>query len=161
MGHAIKSNIMGEKLSWFLEHIEDGRTHPLTPHEFEELIELYLKRFDEELEQIALKQSISKNRSNQHVARQDVIKITLERETGEYKTGGMQLLNLCDPVKFKSLLDWDGSAINVQHLKVELISYNMLQRLKKEYEEKANSQTEATENPSTLSQNKEESMETC
>lgn len=81
---------MGEKLSWFLDHIEEGRTTPLTPHEFEELIELYLKRFDEELEQIALKQSISKNRSKQHVARQDVIKITLEKETGEYNTGGMR-----------------------------------------------------------------------
>ena len=90
LGHAIKSNIMGEKLTWFLEHIEEDRTTPLTPHEFEELIELYLKRFDEELEQIALKQSISKNRSHQHAARQDVIKITLEKETGEYKSGGIR-----------------------------------------------------------------------
>ncbi|XP_075157059.1 translation machinery-associated protein 16 homolog [Haematobia irritans] len=133
MGHAIKSNITGEKLTWFLEHIEEGRTQPLTPLEFEELIELYLKRFDEELEQIALKQSISKHRANQHVARQDVIKITLEKETNEYKAGGMELVNLCDPIKFKSLMDWDGSAINVQHLKLDLISHNMLQKLKQEH----------------------------
>lgn len=89
LGHAIKSNIMGEKLTWFLEHMEEGRKHPLTPQEFEELIQQYLKRFDEELEQIALKQSISKHRANQHVAREDVIKITLEKETNEYKAGGM------------------------------------------------------------------------
>ncbi|XP_065364250.1 translation machinery-associated protein 16 homolog [Calliphora vicina] len=161
LGHAIKSNLMGEKLSWFLDHIEEGRTHPLTPHEFEELIDLYLKRFDEELEQIALKQSISKNRSNQHAARKDVITITLERENGEYKAGGMMLLNLCDPIKYKSLLDWDGSGINVQHLKLELISYNMLQRLKKEYDEKDSTTTEATPKPSTSSALNEDTMETC
>lgn len=89
MGHAIKSNMMGEKLSWFLGHIDEGRTEPLTPQEFEDLIELYLKRFDEELEQIALKQSIGKNRANQHAARRDVIQITLERERNEYESGGM------------------------------------------------------------------------
>ncbi|XP_018787372.1 PREDICTED: translation machinery-associated protein 16 homolog [Bactrocera latifrons] len=130
MGHAIKSNIMGEKLSWFLGQIDEVRTEPLTPQEFEDLIASYLKRFDEELEQIALKQSISKNRSKQHAARQDVIKITLERERNEYQSGGMELLNLCDPVKFKSLMDWDGSALNVQHLKLDLVSHKMLQRLK-------------------------------
>lgn len=130
MGHAIKSNIMGEKLNWFLGKIDEDRTKPLTPQEFEEFVALYLKRFDEELAQIALKQSISKNRSKQHAAREDVIKITLERERNEYQSGGMELLNLCDPVKFKSLMDWDGSALNVQHLKLDLVSYKMLQRLK-------------------------------
>lgn len=89
LGHAIKSNIMGEKLSWFLGHIDEERTTPLSPQEFEELIELYLHRFDEELQQIALKQSIGKNRANQHAARQDVIRITLERERNEYQSGGM------------------------------------------------------------------------
>jgi len=89
MGHAIKSNIMGEKLSWFLGQIDEGRTTPLSPQEFEDLIALYLKRFDEELEQIALKQSIGKHRANQHAARQDVIKITLDRERNEYQSGGM------------------------------------------------------------------------
>lgn len=160
LGHAIKSNLMGEKLGWFLEHIEDGRTQPLTPHEFEELILLHLKRFDEELEQIALKQSISKHRSNQHVARQDVIKITLEKENNEYKAGGMQLLNLCDPLKYKSLLDWDGSGINVQHLKLELISHNMMQRLKKEYDEKATTTNPETETTPSTSSKAEETMET-
>jgi len=28
------------------------------------------------------------------------------------------------------LFDWDGSALSVQHLKLDLVSYNMLQRLK-------------------------------
>ncbi|ALC49757.1 CG15027 [Drosophila busckii] len=132
LGHAIKSNIMGEKLSWFLGQIEEGRTTPLTPQEFEDMITLYLQRFDEELAQIALKQSIGKNRANQHAARQDVIKITLERERNEYESGGMEILNLCDAEKLKMLFDWDGSALSVQHLKLDLVSQNMLRRLKQQ-----------------------------
>ncbi|XP_064556293.1 translation machinery-associated protein 16 homolog [Drosophila montana] len=130
LGHAIKSNLMGEKLSWFLGHIDEGRTTPLNPQEFENLIALYLQRFDEELAQIALKQSIGKHRANQHAARRDVINITLEKERNEYQSGGMEMLNLCDAAKFKALLDWDGSALSVQHLKLDLVSHNMLQRLK-------------------------------
>ncbi|SPP78816.1 translation machinery-associated protein 16 homolog [Drosophila guanche] len=131
LGHAIKSNIMGEKLTWFLGQIAEDRTTPLTPQEFEDLIALYMQRFDEELAQINLKQSIGKHRANQHAARKDVITITLEKERNEYKSGGMELVNLCDPLKLKMLRDWDGSALSVQHLKLDLVSYNMLERLKK------------------------------
>ncbi|KAH8338104.1 hypothetical protein KR059_008372, partial [Drosophila kikkawai] len=130
LGHAIKSNITGEKLSWFLGQLDEDRTAPLSPQEFEDLIALYFKRFDEELEQINLKQSIGKHRANQHAARKDVITITLEKERSEYRTGGLELLNLCDPLKLKMLRDWDGSALSVQHLKLDLVSHNMLQRLK-------------------------------
>lgn len=42
----------------------------------------------------------------------------------------IELLNLCDAAKFKMLFDWDGSALSVQHLKLDLVSHNMLQRLK-------------------------------
>lgn len=55
--------------------------------------------------------------------------MTLERETGEFNGGGMEFLNLYDSVKFKSLMDWDGNAINIQHLKFELISRGSLERL--------------------------------
>ncbi|CAD7089062.1 unnamed protein product [Hermetia illucens] len=130
-GHAIKSNILGEKLSWFLPHVED-RTTPLTPREFRQLIETYLQRFDEEIEQIKLKQSISKNRANQHVSRLNVIKFTLEREKDEFNGGGLELLNLCDMEKLKSLQQWDGNAINVQHFKLDLISRHFLSKLEKE-----------------------------
>lgn len=67
------------------------------------------------------------------------------------------MLNLCDPFKFKSLLDWDGSAINVQHLKLDLVSHNMLQRLKKEYEKPKEVNSKAT---TSARQQSEEVMET-
>lgn len=49
----------------------------------------FLKRFEEEIEQINLKQSISKNRSNQHASRLDVINMTVDRENQEFNGAGI------------------------------------------------------------------------
>lgn len=49
----------------------------------------YLNRFSEEIETINLKQSISKNRTNQHASRLAVIKMSMEREKGEFEGAGI------------------------------------------------------------------------
>lgn len=41
------------------------------------------------MEQITLKQSISKNRAHQHASRLNAIKITIEKENAEYNGGGL------------------------------------------------------------------------
>lgn len=88
-GHAARSNVLGEKFAWFMERIGDAeRTEPLQPAEFDEMISAYLRRFDEEVEQIELKQSISKGRAHQHHSRLNAIKMTVDTETGEYNGGG-------------------------------------------------------------------------
>lgn len=76
-----------------------------------------------------LKQSISKHRSHQHASRLDVIKMTLERENGEYNGAGIELMNLCDPEEYKQFLSWDGSSVNLQHFKLDRISKKFLDEL--------------------------------
>lgn len=49
----------------------------------------YLARFNEEIETIKLKQSISKNRANQHASRLSILKMNIEREKGEYDGAGI------------------------------------------------------------------------
>ncbi|KAG4071973.1 hypothetical protein HA402_006134 [Bradysia odoriphaga] len=125
LGHAVKSNILGEKFIWFTEALAD-RTTPLSKTEFDELISIYLKRFDDEVEQINLKQSISKNRSNQHASRLSIIKMTLERENAEYSGAGIELMDLTDAVKFENFKNWDGNSINLQHFKLDRICKKQL-----------------------------------
>lgn len=60
LGTHIKHNLIGEKIMWFKERVPEGCT-VLNKGQVLELIELYLARFDEELEQIALKNSIGKH----------------------------------------------------------------------------------------------------
>lgn len=50
-----------------------------------------MARFDDELEQISLKQSIGKrkNTNRQHANREDIIKMTISRENEEFSTCGL------------------------------------------------------------------------
>lgn len=49
----------------------------------------YLARFAEEIETIKLKQSISKNRVNQHANRLSILEMNIEREKGEFNGAGI------------------------------------------------------------------------
>lgn len=76
-----------------------------------------------------MKQSISKNRASQHASRQSVIKMCMEREKSEFEGAGIELMDLCDPQKFKQFISWDGDSINLQHFKLDRISRKYLQKL--------------------------------
>lgn len=55
--------------------------------------------------------------------------MTLDREMVEFNGAGVELMNLCDPIKFKSFDSWDGNSVNLQHLKVDRISKKFLEDL--------------------------------
>lgn len=131
MGHAVKANVVGKKLGWFAEQLEDS-TEPLSGQEFETLIDKYLARFNEELEQIKLVQSINKQRNNQHASRESSIRMTLEKEVHDFNGGGLELPDLCDKQEFQKFQQWDGSSQSIQHLKMHFISRKRLQLLNKD-----------------------------
>lgn len=106
---------------WFFEAVED-ETSPLSPQHYSELIESYLNRFSDELEQITIKQGIGKVRATAHASRESAIKMTLEKEVGDFNGGGLELPDLCDPEEFKKFKEWDGDASKVQHIKLKYIS---------------------------------------
>lgn len=49
----------------------------------------YLTRFNEEIATIKFKQSISKNRSNQHANRLSILEMNVQREKSEFEGAGM------------------------------------------------------------------------
>lgn len=129
IANAVKMNAVGRKLFWFSEAIEERESsEPLSPQEFLNYIEDYLKRFEEELEQIKIKQNIGKKRSNAHASREAVIRMTLEKETDDFNGGGLELPDLCDPDAFKHFTDWDGDSSKIQHMKMHFISRSKLQQ---------------------------------
>lgn len=91
----MKQNLIGEKILWFKEHIP-GDCLVLNKEQTLELIELYLARFDEELDQISLKNSIGKRKNRQHASREDVINITKKKESEEFETCGLEMPDLLD-----------------------------------------------------------------
>lgn len=83
-----------------------------------------------------MKKQINSKRGNQHASRESIIKLNLEKDVNNFKAGGIELPDLCDPVAFQKLKNWDGNSHNIQHLDIKFISKGYLAKLKDEKLEK-------------------------
>lgn len=75
-----------EKIQWFRDNLEPEVTY--TPELTAALVEKYLGRFDDELEQIKLKNQVGQRNFRQHASRQDAIELTNKLENDEYEGCG-------------------------------------------------------------------------
>lgn len=83
-------SIVGEKIAWFRDQLQEDSADTCTPQKTLELIEKYLHRFDEELSQIELKYQVGGQRtSRQHASREDTIKHTMQQEKEDFETCGL------------------------------------------------------------------------
>ncbi|XP_054003383.1 translation machinery-associated protein 16 [Hylaeus anthracinus] len=107
MGNMIKQNLIGEKMLWIQEHMVQDAC-PYTPELTARLLETYISRNDEELEQINIKHSVGGKRSRQHASREDVIRMTKEREQEEYDTCGIEIPDILNASQCEMLRKWNG-----------------------------------------------------
>ncbi|RZF43331.1 hypothetical protein LSTR_LSTR001592 [Laodelphax striatellus] len=121
--HQMKLNSIGEKMLFVQEYVDslDEDTTVCTPEQISEMIEKYLSRFDEELEQIALKHSIGK-RGRQHASREDALKIIKSQEKLEYETCGIEIPDLLNATQVSMLKDWNGEIRFIQNFKLRRFS---------------------------------------
>lgn len=117
LGTHIKQNLIGEKIMWFKERLPEG-CPVLSREQILELIKSYLTRFDEELEQIALKNSVGQRKNRQHASREDVINITKKREIEEFETCGLEMPDLMDMHQMEVLRNWNGELRFLQNFKL-------------------------------------------
>lgn len=118
LGTHIKQNMTGEKIIWFQERIPEDSS-VLTKEQVLELIQTYLARFDDELEQITLKNSIGQRKNRQHAGREDIINITKKRELDEFETCGIELPDLMDQQQMEILRKWNGELRFLQNFKLK------------------------------------------
>lgn len=133
---SIKLNILGEKISWFKEQLLPDVT-VYTPDQVDELLQVYLNRFDEELEQITIKHSIGGRKNRQHASREDIIRLNQKMELQEYKTCGIEIPDLLNTQQLKYLRNWDGELRFIQNFKLRRIGKPLLDQLR-EKENKQN-----------------------
>ena len=103
----IKQNLIGEKMMWIKEHMVPD-VCPYTPELTARLLETYIARHDEEMEQITIKRSVGSKRNRQHASREDIIRMTKEREKEEYDTCGIEIPDILTASQCKMLKNWDG-----------------------------------------------------
>lgn len=137
---AHKMTNLGEKIAWFRDQLEaDVKVY--TPQLAGELVELYLGRFDEELEQIKMKNQVGhrSSGSRQHASRHDAIEHSQKLERDEYEGCGLGKLNsyatllsltkcidqcseipdLFDPKNLEFLRTWTGELRFLQNIKLK------------------------------------------
>ncbi|XP_063832846.1 translation machinery-associated protein 16 homolog [Ostrinia nubilalis] len=118
LGTDIKNNLIGEKIMWFKDRIPED-CPVLSKEQTLGLIEQYLSRFDEELEQILLKNSIGHRKNRQHASREDIINITKKNELEEFQTCGLEMPDLMDHQQMEVLRSWNGELRYLQHFKLK------------------------------------------
>nr|CAD7404501.1 unnamed protein product [Timema cristinae] len=116
--HHMKQNLLGEKLLWFRDNLEPGAA-VYSPQLVEQLIDKYLKRFSDELEQIKLKHSVgNRGKSRQHASREDIIRLTVLRDEEEFATCGLEVPDLLNPKQLQLLRSWSGELRYIQNLRL-------------------------------------------
>ncbi|XP_075228085.1 translation machinery-associated protein 16 [Lycorma delicatula] len=125
--HQMKSNLLGEKLLFFRDNL-DPKSTVCTPEDLSNLIEKYLGRFSEELEQIKLKHSIGQ-RNRQHASREDAIKLNISQELEEYTNCGIELPDLFSESQVKMLREWNGEIRFIQNFKLRRFRKDQLLKI--------------------------------
>ncbi|XP_014468372.1 PREDICTED: translation machinery-associated protein 16 isoform X2 [Dinoponera quadriceps] len=103
----IKQNLIGEKMMW----IQQNMVPDLCPYTSEltaELLLKYIRRNDEELEQIGIKHSVGGKRGRQHASREDLLRMTKMKEQVEFDTCGIEIPDILIPTQCEMLRTWNG-----------------------------------------------------
>ena len=126
---------------WFHENLdgvqpnvyeETETTNPLTKAMMLELANAYLTRFQDELDQINLKNSIGgdkKNKRHHYRSRVDVIKFTLQNEENDFTGCGLEMPNLLDKNTYEYFTTWTGELRYVQNIEMKRFRRQELEKV--------------------------------
>ncbi|KAI8978941.1 translation machinery-associated protein 16 [Pilobolus umbonatus] len=111
-------NPIGDRWLWF-RYIFDEDKITATKEEMHELIELYLMRHDEEIEELEAERH--KGHKKPKSPRQILLETLREQELNEYNSG-MELPDMTNGKILKLLRDWDGDKNSMSRIKTIRIS---------------------------------------
>ncbi|XP_043274078.1 translation machinery-associated protein 16 [Venturia canescens] len=104
---SMKQMLVGEKMLWLQENMVPG-VCPYTPELTMELLEKYIARHDEELDFIAQKNKVIGKKNKSHASREDILRMSKEREKEEYEASGIEIPNIMIASQCSMLQKWDG-----------------------------------------------------
>ncbi|CAH3152570.1 unnamed protein product [Porites evermanni] len=117
----------GEKFRWFYENVEEEKTQ-YSCYEVCELIERYLHRFDQELEQINEQNSMKGRQGRVHASREDALKNIIERERELYNANGIELPDLTSSKTLSQFRDWDCDVASLKLMKMRKFNSSLLNK---------------------------------
>ncbi|XP_072526456.1 translation machinery-associated protein 16 isoform X2 [Salminus brasiliensis] len=118
---ARRLNVIGDKLLWFQNQL-DAEKLEYSKQDACEIIERYLHRFDSELEQIELANSIKGRQGRLHGSREAVIKQSIERERSEFEGNGFEIPDIINSKHLKTFREWNGDLKKLPNIKMRKVS---------------------------------------
>ncbi|XP_046854346.1 translation machinery-associated protein 16-like [Xenia sp. Carnegie-2017] len=109
---------LADKIKWFNEHMNKN-AKSCSINDVHNLIFLYFKRFDEELEQLRIGKDF-KNRqviTGSKFSRENHIKLVLEKEQQIYTSSGLEIPDLTSCANVEILRAWNGSLDYIPKIK--------------------------------------------
>ncbi|XP_071529584.1 translation machinery-associated protein 16-like [Panulirus ornatus] len=122
----IKLQFLGDKLIWFKENMTQGKEQ-LTHKDILELIQKYIDRNLEELEQINIKHRIGGRASRQHASREDHIRITYEREMNQFTSCGFETVDFLNMKSMNVFKSWSGELRYIPNFKLRKFTKQFLE----------------------------------
>lgn len=112
---------LAEKVRWFKDNMELTEITHYSIQEVHNLINLYFKRFDKELEQLRIGDSIKGRQQlgGTQFARENAIKMALEREKQVYDSTGLEIPDITTTANVKLLRVWNGNLDYLQKIKLK------------------------------------------
>ncbi|CAI9743297.1 Hypothetical predicted protein [Octopus vulgaris] len=116
-----KLNFFIERLQWFKNELENFEG-AISLSEQTKLVIKYLERFQDELDQIKIINSIGKRKGVRHASREASIKMTIDMERAQFKGEGLEIPDLLNPDNVSVLKSWDGEYSFVPKIKTTRVS---------------------------------------
>ncbi|XP_076874817.1 translation machinery-associated protein 16 [Brachyhypopomus gauderio] len=118
-------NLIREKLLWFQSQLDSEKLE-YSKQDACEIIERYLRRFDGELEQIELANSIKGRQGRLHGSREAIVRQTIERERDQYEGAGFEIPDIINSKHLKTFREWNGDLKKLPNLKMRKVSSKRL-----------------------------------
>lgn len=132
----LKNDVIAQKLIWFQQEVDQERKD-FTKRDLIEYTKKYLRRFDDELDQIAIIKAVGNRHGHQHTARKSAIQLSIERDQQMLETSGLEVPDIINRNHLDIFRKWDGDLFAVQNIKTRKL-------FKKDFEEVPVEVTEKT-----------------
>ncbi|XP_064594644.1 translation machinery-associated protein 16-like [Liolophura sinensis] len=115
-----KLEMLAEKLKHFQNCLEENKSD-YTKQDLLEILDKYFHRFDKELEQIAIVNSIGSRNGQRHASREQVIRLTQAKERAEFDTVGVEVPDLLNKKNLTAIREWTGEVRFIPNLKLRRV----------------------------------------
>jgi translation machinery-associated protein 16 len=115
-----KNDTVAQKLLWFQNEVDPEKKN-FTKKDLVEYTKKYLRRFEEELDQIEIIKTVGNRKGEQHVSRKSAIHLRTERDKQMLDSRGLEVPDIINAIHLDNFRKWDGNLLSIQSIKFRKI----------------------------------------